>query len=528
MDDDARHHTTCVVADLGQSDVVAREYRKIGLMLSRMPRLAEVLSVRGFAPMKVLKKLAVATFPVAEELFEDLEPLLLKALLPRVDKLAMPDWKGLFPDVQAAIDAVHHEARPVDLAGPPLPEVVEETFRLRTPEYPDKASRISLALEPAHAEEINRVISTIAATEGCDSATAFMKLVRGTAEVGVNLHLYRSVDGSAVYMPGVGPLSEVVASEYLSMVTSVDCVGPSATAGYASSPGQKAFVMGRDGVCMFPGCGRSAATADMDHITTFAEGGPTDTDNLHALCRRHHNEKTKGLWDVTRSLSGTEYWTSKTSEVEVSTQPTGPISHPGAVPFSAGVRKAGELRKDHNERRDRMRAEMRNKVAHARRVQPVVRMLQQMRIMSPEESPEALIKSVTAAESDAALQASRQRAEARMKVQELRVRKYRAQATSTEPIKDPPSPTAEPADQLLEIMQVYLNERNPFGALSAIGHLLADLDPDQIKAWENPESPRFNDSSLMVQRVREHRTTRFLRKCRRVRLRQKSAPSRGR
>lgn len=146
MDDDARHHTTCVVADLGQSDVVAREYRKIGLMLSRMPRLAEVLSVRGFAPMKVLKKLAVATFPVAEELFEDLEPLLLKALLPRVDKLAMPDWKGLFPDVQAAIDAVHHEARPVDLAGQPLPEVVEETFRLRTPEYPDKASRISLAL----------------------------------------------------------------------------------------------------------------------------------------------------------------------------------------------------------------------------------------------------------------------------------------------------------------------------------------------------------------------------------------------
>lgn len=127
-----------------------------------------------------------------------------------------------------------------------------------------------------------------------------MKLVRGTAEVGVNLHLYRSVDGSAVYMPGVGPLSEIVASEYLSMLTSVDCVGPSATAGYASSPGQRAFVMGRDGVCMFPGCGRSAATADMDHITTFAEGGPTDTDNLHALCRRHHNEKTKGLWDVTR------------------------------------------------------------------------------------------------------------------------------------------------------------------------------------------------------------------------------------
>ncbi|WP_051260017.1 HNH endonuclease signature motif containing protein [Corynebacterium sputi] len=528
MEDDARHHTTCVVADLGQSDVVAREYRKIGLMLSRMPRLTEVLTVRGFVPVKLLKKLSVATYPVAEELFGELEPPLLEALLPRVDKLAMPEWNELFPAVQAAIDGVQHEARPVDLAGPPTPEVVEETFRYRTPEYPEKAARISLALEPSHAEEVNRVISTIAATEDCDNTAAFMRLVRGTADVGVNLHLYRSVDGGAVYMPGVGPLSDVVAEEYLSMVTSVDCVAPSATASYASTPSQKAYVMGRDGVCMFPGCGRSAAAADMDHVTNFDEGGPTTTDNLHALCRRHHNEKTKGLWDVTRSLSGTEYWTSNTTGAEVSTLPTGPVSHPGAVPFSAGVRKAGKLRAEHNELRDRVRAEVRDKVARARRVQPVVRMLQQMRIMSPEESPESLIKSVTKAEAEAAVRASRQRADARMKLQEIKVRKYRAQASSTEPIKDPPSPTAGPADQLLEIMQVYLNERDPFGALSSIGRLLADLDPDQIKAWENPESPRFTDPSPMAQRVREHRATMFLRKSRRMRAKKKRATSRGR
>lgn len=510
MEDDARHQVTCIAADLGHTEAAAREYRKIGLMLSRMPFLAHVFTVRGFMPLRLLKKLASVTFPVEEELFKELEPLLLAAVLPNVDKLAMPEWKGLFAGVQAAIDAVQHSARPVDLAGAPVPEEVEESFTVRAPVAPERATHVSLKLDPAHAEETNRVISTIAATKECDNAQAFMHLVRGTADVSVGLHLYRSLDGGPVYMPGVGALSEVVAAEYLAMVDSVDIVAPSATGGYAATANQRAFVIGRDGSCMFPGCTRRVA--DMDHITNYDEGGPTDTHNLHGLCRRHHNEKTKGLWDVTRSLEGTEYWTSHCSGAQVASEPDGPIRHPGVVPFGASVRKAGKLRAEHNEKRDTARAEVRVSVVQARRVQPVVRMLQHLRVMSPEETAEDLINSVTEEAAAVAAAAASHRVSERTEHEELRVRRYRAQARSGGPVTGADPPTVSAPDAILEILQVYLNERDADGALKAIGRLLAKIDPDTIKGWENSRS--FDDPSPLKRRIRHHQAEVFRRKVR--------------
>lgn len=516
-EDDARHHVTCLCADLGQSDAAARDYRRIGLMLERMPKLTKVLTVRGFAPLSLLKKLSSATQPVSEERCPELEPLLLEALLPGVDKLAMRTWKDLFPAIQRAIDTVEHSARPQDLNGPPPPNDVEETFSRRKSQGADKAHRIALNLAPAHAEEAHRVISTIAATQECDGAEAFMHLVRGTAEASVSLHLYRSIDGGPVWMPGVGVLSEALTEEYLSMVTSVDTLTPSAASGYAATDGQRAFIMGRDGTCMFPGCSRSPAGADMDHITNHADGGPTSTDNLHALCRRHHNEKTKGLWDVTRSLSGTEYWTSASSGVQVATEPTGPLSHPGAVPFAASIRKAKALRAEHNEHRDDVRARYRDGVAQARNVQPVVRMLQQIRVMGEDESSTDFINSITKHAAQVAVEADEQRARDRHERQRIKLARFRAQVEGIGPIKDPDPPTVEPADSVGEMLQVYLNERNPVTALTAIGRLLAKIDPGAIKEWQHS----FADPSPLRQRIAECQLTGFRQKVRRIRRKNK-------
>lgn len=516
-EDDARHHVTCLCADLGQSDAVARDYRRIGLMLDRMPNLAKVLTVRGFAPLALLKKLSCATLPVSEDHFSELEPLLLKALLPSVDKLAMRTWKEFFPAIQSAIDTVEHSARPQDLAGPPPPNDVEETYSRRQPLLPDKAHRIALNLAPAHAEEAHRVISTIAATQECDGAEAFMHLVRGTVDASVNLHLYRSVDGGPVWMPGVGVLSEALTEEYLSMVTSVDTLSPSVSGGYAASDGQRAFIMGRDGTCMFPGCSRSPLGADMDHITNHADGGSTSTDNLHALCRRHHNEKTKGLWDVTRSLSGTEYWTSATSGAQVATEPTGPLSHPGAVPFAASVRKAHALRAEHNEHRDDVRARYRDGVAQARSVQPVVRMLQQMRVMGEDESATDFINSITKHEAQVAAEADEQRARDRHERQRIKLARFQEQVEGIGPIKEPDPPTVEPADSIGEMLQIYLKERNPIAALTAVGRLLAKMDPGEIKEWQHS----FADPSPLRQRISECELIRFRQKVRRTRLKNK-------
>jgi hypothetical protein len=62
--------------------------------------------------------------------------------------------------------------------------------------------------------------------------------------------------------------------------------------------------------CRFPGCSRRAIKCDCDHVKENGSGGHTSTDNLHPLCRMHHNLKTKKLWHVDVNLDGSETWTS--------------------------------------------------------------------------------------------------------------------------------------------------------------------------------------------------------------------------
>ena len=44
----------------------------------------------------------------------------------------------------------------------------------------------------------------------------------------------------------------------------------------------------RDRHCSFPGCSRPPDWCDAHHREHWADGGATDLDNLHLLCRRHH------------------------------------------------------------------------------------------------------------------------------------------------------------------------------------------------------------------------------------------------
>ncbi len=48
--------------------------------------------------------------------------------------------------------------------------------------------------------------------------------------------------------------------------------------------------------CIFPGCGRAARDCDLDHLRAWAEGGPTDDDNLAPECRHHHRIRHETLW----------------------------------------------------------------------------------------------------------------------------------------------------------------------------------------------------------------------------------------
>ncbi|MGF9761103.1 HNH endonuclease signature motif containing protein [Microvirga sp. 0TCS3.31] len=75
----------------------------------------------------------------------------------------------------------------------------------------------------------------------------------------------------------------------------------------------------RDRTCVFPWCTRPARGCDVDHVTEYdhdanAEGrpqpGPTQSDNLAALCRFHHRLKTHTAWRYRMVEPGVFEWTS--------------------------------------------------------------------------------------------------------------------------------------------------------------------------------------------------------------------------
>jgi hypothetical protein len=67
----------------------------------------------------------------------------------------------------------------------------------------------------------------------------------------------------------------------------------------------------RDVTCVFPWCTRPAEKCDLDHVIPYTEGGPTASDNLGPLCRRHHRLKTHHSgWGYTVLEPGTYLWSS--------------------------------------------------------------------------------------------------------------------------------------------------------------------------------------------------------------------------
>ncbi len=78
----------------------------------------------------------------------------------------------------------------------------------------------------------------------------------------------------------------------------------------------------RDVTCRFPGCQVPARECDLDHLIPFPQG-PTNAENLHALCRRHHQLKHDDNWTVEPLPHSGLRWTSPHG----STRDTWPDTH---------------------------------------------------------------------------------------------------------------------------------------------------------------------------------------------------------
>jgi hypothetical protein len=66
----------------------------------------------------------------------------------------------------------------------------------------------------------------------------------------------------------------------------------------------------RDETCRAPGCGRRAATCDVDHSRSWKGGGETAGDNLAHLCRGDHVRKHRLGWRMEHLPGGVLRWTS--------------------------------------------------------------------------------------------------------------------------------------------------------------------------------------------------------------------------
>ena len=68
--------------------------------------------------------------------------------------------------------------------------------------------------------------------------------------------------------------------------------------------GQWAALVVRDRGCAFPGCTRPPGWCIAHHILHWADGGPTDLDNLVLLCGFHHRRVHHHGWDINMAADG--------------------------------------------------------------------------------------------------------------------------------------------------------------------------------------------------------------------------------
>ena len=81
------------------------------------------------------------------------------------------------------------------------------------------------------------------------------------------------------------------------------------TTRYRPTQAIRDHVLARHTTCTFPTCQVLTHRSDLDHLTPYARGGPTSTDNLHPPCRRHHQLKTLHHWKTHPEPDGAITWT---------------------------------------------------------------------------------------------------------------------------------------------------------------------------------------------------------------------------
>lgn len=173
-------------------------------------------------------------------------------------------------------------------------------------------------------------IRTRAKELGVSFGEALRDIVINNTKVSVILNAYRAhdVENAPGYVFGAGWVHPSVADkleEFVTKVRDMDQAATKVSSAYAAPDDIRAFVVGRDGICRFPGDNRRADKTQFDHVHDFKDGGVTAGDNGESLCQHHHNIKTDGRVQPILFPDGVIAWLFEDGHWEI-TEPEGPLA----------------------------------------------------------------------------------------------------------------------------------------------------------------------------------------------------------
>lgn len=384
---DVNAHYARIQSELSLTRTRAETYTDIGLLCERMPDLGKVLE-GGMLSFDHLRMLARSTDGIRHEDISAAEGALIGVLSPRRSGQHVPGPRTLFKKIMKALHEVDALARPIDhtcpegktsscaemipvgvggadeaeASGVTCPEGIDDrdsgtlTQRVSVDTYDPLATVITATLPPAEADEFITVLDAVCRKLDCRRADGLMHLVRGTADVSVTLNVYRELGSDIVATDGGHWLDAMASEKFMERVTHLRIPGHDVTETYTPTEQIAAFTRGTYSACTFPGCDVPSTACDLDHVHRYNvddpdTGGPTDTRNLHPLCRRHHQIKTLGWTNPTRAPDGAVMWSSVHDGHTYVTEPTGPLAGYARTTFSEQASRRFTTVREHNRRR---------------------------------------------------------------------------------------------------------------------------------------------------------------------------------
>ncbi|OFU53798.1 hypothetical protein HMPREF3121_08085 [Corynebacterium sp. HMSC11E11] len=370
---DVEHHLATLHPRLGVTRTEGFAYCDLGIALERLPRLAELLEERPFLPMSHMKAIATAVYCLSDEHLDAFCDRLLRYLAPKRPNQALVGWRSLSKQLCHIVEVLEPAVRPPDPPDDSKPPDPAEDPAFSVDERSPNHTSFKVTLRADEGREVLDSLDAVARAHRCSRTDALLHLIRSKTRVDVVFNVFRAFDGDRAWMSGVGWLSAVATEEWTKRATHLRLSSNGSTDGYVPTDAMDAFIEGRDGICRFPGCSCPAHKADDDHVMPYdaedpASGGPTNTANLHKLCRRHHNLKTARLWDVDAHPDGTEVWTSRDGKHTFTTMPEGPLAGFGRQTFDARLTRKTAVLREFNERRIAAEEEARRITEEALRV----------------------------------------------------------------------------------------------------------------------------------------------------------------